>query len=67
MDDFKAVNDQYGHDIGDRLLVEVAHRISRALRASDTVCRFGGDEFVVWFSAMYQVKHRGKNAVAFVS
>ncbi len=47
LDGFKAVNDQYGHDRGDRLLVEVAERIGRAVRPSDTVCRTGGDEFVI--------------------
>jgi diguanylate cyclase (GGDEF)-like protein len=47
LDGFKEVNDQYGHDRGDRLLVEVANRIVAAVRPSDTVCRTGGDEFVV--------------------
>ena len=47
LDGFKAVNDKYGHDRGDRLLVEVAERVGRAVRPSDTVCRTGGDEFVI--------------------
>lgn len=47
LDRFKSVNDHYGHDRGDRLLVEVAARITRAVRPSDTVCRTGGDEFVI--------------------
>ena len=47
LDGFKAVNDQFGHDRGDRLLVEVADRIKRAVRPSDTLSRTGGDEFVI--------------------
>jgi diguanylate cyclase (GGDEF)-like protein len=47
LDGFKKVNDQYGHKIGDRLLVQVTQRLSASLRASDSVFRWGGDEFVV--------------------
>lgn len=50
LDKFKQVNDTYGHDVGDRLLVEVARRIKSCIREQDLAFRIGGDEFAVIIS-----------------
>jgi diguanylate cyclase (GGDEF)-like protein len=47
LDGFKPINDTYGHEVGDRLLVALAGRLQDGLRGSDTAARFGGDEFMV--------------------
>ena len=47
LDNFKSLNDAWGHSLGDSLLIEVAHRLKNCVREVDTVARFGGDEFVV--------------------
>ena len=50
LDGFKPVNDRYGHNAGDRLLIEITHRLDTLLRANDTIARLGGDEFVLLLS-----------------
>ncbi|MFA7382773.1 MAG: EAL domain-containing protein [Desulfurivibrionaceae bacterium] len=59
LDNFKAINNSFGHAVGDELLVEAARRLTSALRGDDTVARLGGDEFVI---VLRDVKHPEKVA-----
>ncbi len=52
LDGFKPINDSFGHDTGDRILIEVARRIEKEIRGDDTVARLGGDEFVILLVGM---------------
>lgn len=52
LDNFKPLNDSHGHAVGDLLLIEVGQRIVRCVRETDTVARFGGDEFVVMLAEL---------------
>ena len=46
LDKFKEINDAHGHDMGDKVLLTIAKRLKRNTRSDDTICRFGGDEFL---------------------
>ena len=46
LDKFKLINDTHGHDVGDRVLQGVAQRLNEQVRSGDTICRYGGDEFL---------------------
>ncbi len=54
LDGFKQINDTYGHDAGDTILVEVAKRLKESCRETDTIARWGGDEFIIILYAGYE-------------
>ena len=64
LDNFKILNDKYGHYAGDAFLIEVASRILSCVREADTVSRFGGDEFVVIIDGLDQDKEIAKKEIS---
>ena len=67
LDNFKPLNDKHGHEVGDLLLIEVAHRITSCVRKMDTVARFGGDEFVVMLGELVANKELSAGQAAGVA
>jgi diguanylate cyclase (GGDEF)-like protein len=67
LDNFKSLNDTQGHGAGDLLLIEVSRRISSCVRETDTVSRFGGDEFVVVLSELDVSKDRSVSQAGIVA
>lgn len=57
LNDFKIINDTHGHDVGDLLLKSVAKNIMACLRTTDTVCRYGGDEFIAMLEDIRSNEH----------
>ncbi|MCX4189596.1 EAL domain-containing protein [Methylophaga sp. OBS3] len=57
LDGFKPINDRYGHEVGDQLLVEVAQRIKACIHEDDTASRLGGDEFAILLNELGSVEH----------
>lgn len=62
IDDFKAINDNHGHKIGDEILIELAILLQKHLRESDIIARWGGEEFIIIFPemALSQTKHKAE-------
>ncbi len=67
LDGFKKVNDTLGHDAGDLLLKEVSRRFKETIRASDTVARVGGDEFIFLLNEIGTEENAGKMATKFIT
>lgn len=70
LDGYKNINDMFGHSVGDKLLVEIANRLEQNLRASDTIARFGGDEFILVlenvteYDCIQPIAEKIRNAIA---
>jgi|GEM_PF-844574 len=69
MDDFKSINDLYGHDFGDRVLTHIADRLKKLFHEKDNICRYGGDEFCILLPniAASEAKERAQDIVTAIS
>ena len=67
LDNFKPLNDNFGHDVGDLLLIEVANRLKSCVREVDTVARFGGDEFVIIICELHNEKIAAKDLAVVIA
>lgn len=67
LDNFKPINDQYGHEAGDKLLIEVGQRLAGAVREIDVVGRFGGDEFAVLLPDLSEIEAEAVSAAGVVA
>ncbi len=56
IDNFKSINDKFGHDMGDFVLQTLAKRLVENIRSIDTVCRLGGDEFIIILTGIHDKK-----------
>ncbi|MGR5147152.1 sensor domain-containing protein [Photobacterium alginatilyticum] len=69
MDDFKSINDLYGHDFGDRVLTRIAERLKKIFHEKDNICRYGGDEFCILLPdiSAADAKERAQDIVTAIS
>ncbi len=67
LDRFKSINDSFGHDIGDRVLIKVAERLKKVVREEDSVARIGGDEFTVILEGLKSPADSGRVAAELVA